>query len=518
MACISKIFWKRTYLFVEYLAEEMPVICLRKGTNEISFEVKQMEEGLFRGKLNLCIAEGRNMLSAGEWEFWINGQLCKKIADEVLLNLETLSNVYRYDNDKAYIITFQLNEQEKESYSLALTVDYMMRNPHPEKRKDSLSLVKRMFNLWYRWWCAVLPKRGNRILFLIENREDITGNTLAIYERMLARGLDQSYKITVSCRNVFTSKNNLWLWLKTIFQIARNDYIFVEDYVPVLGFLDLDKKTTIVQTWHAGFGFKSVGYGRFGLEGSPNPFESCHRKYTYGIIGNDYLREIYSEVWGIEKEALLATGMPRLSDFLDENVMNKKKSELYEEMPFLKDKYVITFAPTYRGSNQEEAFYDMEKLDLDALCELCEEKNAIVLMKFHPFLQNQKLVDDSYDKYLIDVSNYNLNDLHYVTDVLITDYSSCFYDFILLGKPVVFYVYDEVTYSATRGVHRPVSKVAPGKICRTFAELMETLKNRDYLETEVPNYMIDKCSLKQEFSASDKVIDYVIFGKKDLDV
>ena len=518
MACVVKIFWKRTYLLVEYLGEEMPNICLKKENIKVPFEMKQLEGNLYRGKLNVCIAEGRSMLSAGTWTLEIDKKDYADFNDEVLLNVEALSNVFRYDNDKAYIVTFFLEEIGREQISLKLQVDYMMKNPHPESRRDALAPKKKMFNLWYRFWRKIKPKTGKNILFLIENREEVTGNMEALYNRMMERELHKTHNITVSSRNIFKRKSNLLEWLLVVYRIAKNDFIFVEDYVPVLGFLDLDEKTVVVQVWHAGFGFKSVGYGRFGLEGSPNPFESCHRKYTYGIIGNDHLRDIYSEVWGIEKENLLATGMPRLSNFLDEDRIQEKSQMIYEKLPVLEGKQVITFAPTYRGSNQKDAYYDMERVDQKALYDFCEKTNSVVLMKFHPFLQGQELVKEKYKKNLIDVSELNLNDLLYVTDVLITDYSSCFYDFILLNRPVLFYVYDEVEYSAIRGVHRQVSKVAPGTICKTFEELMNALENKVYIDAEVPKFMIDKCSLRQGYTANDKIIDYVIFDKKDIDV
>lgn len=177
---------------------------------------------------------------------------------------------------------------------------------------------------------------------------------------------------------------------------------------------------------------------------------------------------------------------------------------------------MITFAPTYRGSNQKEAYYDMNRIDQEQLYDFCEKNNSVVLFKFHPFLKGKHLVNEKYEKNLIDLSDYNINDLFYITDVLITDYSSCFYDYILLKKPVLFYVYDEELYSATRGVHRPVSKVAPGKICKSFPELMDALEQTDYEFVEIPDFMIDRCSKHEEMTASDKVIDYVILGEKDI--
>lgn len=514
MAEIERIFWKRTYLFIEYRSrEEEELFLLSSKGKKVPFQQKELESGLFRGKLNICIAEGRRMLGAGEWEIFVGNDAT--ISEDVMLNLETLSEVFRYDQDKAYIVTFHLEEKSEDHFGIKLKADYMERNLHPERRRDRLFLVKAGLNLWYQLICRLSMKRGNRILFLSENREEMTGNLKAIYERMVERELDKQYVLDQSFRNIFTKRQNPLDWLYTVSKIATHDYIFVEDYVPVLGFLNLDKRTVVVQTWHAGFGFKSVGYGRFGLEGSPNPFQSCHRKYTYGLVGNEHLKEIYSEVFGIEKEALLPTGMPRLSNFLNDEIRKETRERLYQEMPFLKERYVITFAPTYRGNNQKEAYYDMNRIDEKRLNEFCEKHNAVILFKFHPFLKGKKLLSEKYNQNLIELPEQNLNDLFYITDILITDYSSCFYDYILLEKPVLFYVYDEEQYSATRGVHRPVSKVAPGIICKSFEELMVALEKSEYERIEIPEFMLDKCIEKEGKTASDQVIDEIILGKRN---
>lgn len=512
---IVRMFWKRTYLFVEYRSENQVQLYLRsmKG-KKIIFHQKQLEKNIFRAKLNVCIAEGREMLGEGEWV------LCSDeapfLSKNVMQNLEVLSQVFRYDKDKAYIVTFHLEEEKDGRLSIQLKVDYMMKNPHPKRRVDKLLLVKMVLNIWYQVIYRLYPKKENRILFLAENRDELSGNLKALYDRLYQRGLDQQYVVHKSVRNIFTKKQSVLEWLSVVTKIACHDYIFVEDYVPALGFLNINKKTVIVQTWHAGFGFKSVGYGRFGLAGSPNPFHSCHRTYTYGLVGNEHLKEIYSEVFGIEEDALLATGMPRLSYFLDEKTIEETRNNLYQSMPFLQGKRVITFAPTYRGSNQKEAYYDLNQIDQKELYEFCEENNAVVLFKFHPFLKYKIKLDDQYKKNLIDLSEYNINDLFYITDILITDYSSCFYDYILLKKPVLFFAYDEEEYSATRGIHRPVSKVAPGPVCKSFHELMQELKKTDYKDVDIPKFMIDNCIKRDKMTASDKVIDYIILGKKDI--
>ena len=143
---------------------------------------------------------------------------------------------------------------------------------------------------------------------------------------------------------------NFFSWIKDINVIARSRYIFIDDYCPVFNFIDPDDDTVLIQVWHAGVGFKSVGYARFGISGSPDPYQSAHRRYDYALVGNGQLRDIYSEVFGIEQEALLATGMPRLDHFLDDERQTAAEQRLLAKYPWMGDGRVIVFAPTFRGA------------------------------------------------------------------------------------------------------------------------------------------------------------------------
>ena len=545
---ITNIFWRRTYLFIEFESNkdiELSIVQTRKNktTEELEIkkqhvlETKKLENNKYRSKINITIAEGRQLLDRGKWTFIYDNNLenTPKISNDILFHIEEFSKAFPYTGKfYAYVLFFNIckkidQESMIETYSLSMHSLYYRKNFNPYKRqwsevrnarslksfihKISIRVAKKLLNLYYQIISRILPKNGKKILFMSENREYIMDNLKAIDKRIKERGLDKEYKISYSFRNIFKSKKqNPFSWLVTITKIAKQDYIFVDDYVPVFSFLNLNKKTTLTQVWHAGFGFKLVGFGRFGIDGSPHPVESCHRKYTYGLVGNNNLKEIYSEVWGIEKESLLATGMPRLEHFLDKDVQDKVKEKLYSENPEFKGKKIINFAPTYRGSNQYNAYYDYSKLDFDKLSDFCKKNNAIILFSRHHFLTEELPLTEENKKYIFDISKYSLNDTFYITDILVTDYSSCFYDFLLLKRPVIFYTYDLATYSATRGVHRPVKKVSPGPICETFDELLNELEKANDNNFEIKDFLIDKCVANDQL-ASDKVIDYIILHK-----
>lgn len=541
---ITNIFWKRTYLFIEYDSHvdvKLSIVRLENNKKDSPkiiekhiFDTKKIDKYKYRAKMNITIAEGRDLLKSGNWVFVVDDDLSNtpNISEDILFNIEEYSRIFPYaKNFYAYVITFNVskNKEDKElldKYYLSMHVDYYQKNFKPHKRKWSeiksadskkeslrlgmVMLSKKVLNCYYQIVSHITPKNGKRILFMSENRDHIMDNLEAIDTRLKERGLDQKFKISYSFRNIFKKKSqNPFRWLKVITLVARQDYIFVDDYVPIFSSLNLHKKTTLVQVWHAGFGFKLVGYGRFGIDGSPHPSESCHRKYTYGLVGNNNLKEIYSEVWGIEKSSLLATGMPRLEHFLEKDRIAAIREKLYSDFPQFKGKKIINFAPTYRGSDQYNAYYDYSKLDFDRLADYCKKNNAIFIFGKHHFIRQEIPIKKSQEKYLYDMSKYKLNDTFYITDVLITDYSSCFYDFLLLKKPIIFYTYDRALYSSTRGVHRPIDKVAPGTICDNFDELMTALNNIDKSEKEVKDFLVDKC-LTNKVLASDQVINYIL--------
>lgn len=99
-----------------------------------------------------------------------------------------------------------------------------------------------------------------------------------------------------------------------------------------------------------------------------------------------------------------------------------------------------------------------------------------------------------------------------MADVLVTDYSSCFYDYLLLGKPVVFYVPDKVMYEVTRGVQRTVDEMAPGVVCDTFADFIQVLATDAYVDVEPDPSMLDRC-LERSGLASDRAIDTILLGR-----
>src|SRR5690606_18743309 len=113
--------------------------------------------------------------------------------------------------------------------------------------------------------------------------------------------------------------------------------------------------------------------------------------------------------------------------------------------------------------------------------DLCKKKNAVFIVKIHPFVSERLFIPREMEDVFFDLSfEREINDLLFVTDVLITDYSSTCFEFALLGGPMVFYAYDLEEYIAQRDFYYPYREFVPGRICESLEELIQALEAEDF--------------------------------------
>lgn len=481
--------------------------------------------------LNMAAVKGREFLDNGQWRIAAivsKGFCVTSVTTELGYHLDEMTRVFRYGRGKyAYNLSFSLTCFDGENLELYFNNYFMIMNKKWRKRKYIkeaftfsgklnrfyMFFVIRLIRIFYHTVAFLTPKTGKRILFMTETKNYLWGNLKYIDDRLKARGLDKEFILTYSCRKAVGEHTSILSWVKTVFNVARQDFVFVDDYAPLFGFFKLSKKTKLIQVWHAGEGFKSVGYSRFGKDGSPFPSESCHKAYTYALTGSKNLIKVYEEVFGIERDAFLPVGMPRLDDFQEEEKIAQFRKAFYEKYPKLKNKKVILFAPTYRGTGQRDAYYDYDQLDLEKIYDFCQNE-YVFLVKMHPFVKEHISIPIKLKDRIFDFGDYpDINELYYITDLLITDYSSNYYEYALMKKPVLFFTYDRHMYELTRGVHRSVKECAPGKVCDTFEEMMEALKTGDFEEEKIEQFVKENFG-EYDGHACDRVIDRILLAKE----
>ena len=538
---IDEMCWERIFLniFVRVsgCSNVEPLFYLKQENGKCEIPVEHsVENGRYRICINIACVSDRSFLENGRWLLTAvlpdgtsgrEEHVCK-ISSETAYRLDDLSRIFKYaENQMAYNISFGVSSHDEKTLDFYIDSYFLEENRKWRRRRyvrevrSGRDKLKRFFmyasiiliRCYYHVLYALTPKKGSRVMLMSETKDVLWGNLKYIDDRIRQRHLDDKFRMTYSYRSAagkHQSAGDITSWIKVVTKIAMQDVIFVDDYAPVFGFFRLGKKTKLIQVWHAGEGFKSVGYSRFGKDGSPFPMGSCHKQYTHVITGSEHLVDVFREVFGIEKEAFYPVGMPRIDGFLDENRISAFRKDFYERYPELEDKRIILFAPTYRGAEQKEAYYDYDRIDLTRIYEFCKGNNYVFLIKMHPFVKELISIPEEYSDAVYEFSGYpNINDLYYITDILITDYSSNYFEYALMQRPVIFYTYDREIYELTRGVHRSIRENAPGRVCDTFDELMQALTDGDFEEEKIKKFVEDNFG-EYQGNASDRVIDEIL--------
>lgn len=151
------------------------------------------------------------------------------------------------------------------------------------------------------------------------------------------------------------------------------------------------------------------------------------------------------------------------------------------------------YAPTYRDTGND--LIADSGLDVHDLDKRLGEEKAILLMKLHPSLRlRQEELGGLKNVHHVD-SSVDINPLLAYVDVLITDYSSIFFDFLLLNRPIVFFCFDLVSYRENnRSLYFDYEEVTPGVKARNHKELCNAL-----FSDEGQQWEVERSRVKNQF-------------------
>lgn len=238
-----------------------------------------------------------------------------------------------------------------------------------------------------------------------------------------------------------------------------------------------------LNTWH-GTPLKGLGKnmpGEFMVHGnvSRNFLQATHL-LSPNIHTSNTMMESY-DVAGIFNGKLAETGYPRIDSTI--NSTADEKSKLKKYLGLKEDSPVVLYAPTWRGG-QGKIETDIERIlqDIQAL----SGKNYQLVFRGHHFIE--KSLESVGMPVVLAGQEIDANRLLAIVDVLITDYSSIFFDFLPTKRPIIYYAYDLEEYSVTRGLYFSLDTM-PGSLCQSINEVLEAVQNN----IENPDvYEIDK--------------------------
>lgn len=271
------------------------------------------------------------------------------------------------------------------------------------------------------------------------------------------------------------------------------------------------KNQVYLQTWH-GTPLKRLAYDIEVPEGTSfyrsgmsqaemlNTYDIDVKRYDYFLSSSKYATEKFLSSFRMPKDIILETGYPRNEILLNFTQENVREIKLKYSIP--NDKKVILYAPTWRDNhfNHKGYLFNLE-VDFNKWQEKLGDE-YVVLFKPHYLISNKFSFENNQD-FVIDVKKcLDINELYIVSDILITDYSSVFFDYSLLKRPMYFYMYDIEEYqNKLRGFYIDINKELPGFIYSNENELLDSIKNNNC--KEITDDFINRFCILNAHASSD---------------
>lgn len=244
-----------------------------------------------------------------------------------------------------------------------------------------------------------------------------------------------------------------------------------------------------------------------------NCYGNSKSKKNYMDISSDFFSPFLESAFELKEEQMIPCGLPR-----NDALFSHKKENLLEEIrlryPGCK---IILYMPTFRQVKKTKQSFDPfvseYEFDKEMFLKLLEDKNLVFIHKPHPcdlVYLNNFIKNDRY----ITVGNEDFDELYNFigqTDLLITDYSSIYFDFIITQKPVILAPFDMEDYiTNSRKLYFDYSEMQAIS-AHNWKELIEILTNETY--APVSDAIVEKFAKYSDGHSCEKLMDYIL--KKD---
>lgn len=336
---------------------------------------------------------------------------------------------------------------------------------------------------------SFLIPRSRKKLAFGSFRNGYADNSKYLFEYAVEHGYDATW-LSASRKTVqaVRAKGLPAEWIlspRGVWKALRAKYWFVNSYTSDILF-SLSGNAIVVNLWH-GVGLKrcefNITTGTLAKRYVDHSFKEvffhpeCFRRPDYLISSTPFQSEMFSKAFRIPLSRCLNLGYPRNMQLMHAQAQQTAYHKVYLYMPTWRDSQLDVFA---------------QHFDLEQLEEILAKQNSLMWLKPHPNTKVESIKDYQHIK-LIDRKE-DVYGLFAQTDVLITDYSSVLYDYILLeGRDVILYLYDQDEYIKDRDFYYPFEENTCGKRCHNWEELIHTIQNEEYrLEPSERQRILDK--------------------------
>ncbi|HAM80640.1 CDP-glycerol glycerophosphotransferase family protein [Ornithinibacillus bavariensis] len=375
---------------------------------------------------------------------------------------------------------------------------------------------------FYAYFLSLVSVDKNLILYESYQGKNISGNPYAFYKELIK---DPDFKKVKHVWAVNDKKQFAKFLPKTagvkVKVIERNTISYVK-YMAKAKYLinntsfpqlfQKRRNQVYINTWH-GTPLKTLGRDiKSSKINSHSNLQHNFLHVDYMVMPNRFTFEKLASSFDIEDlytGKVIDAGYPRV-----DLTFHTNPNEMKKRLDIPQDKNVILYAPTWRNESGTEKATEEIYQNFVELKEHLPESFEIIL-KVH-YLVFQKFQEKGLSKYCVP-DFIDTNELLSCVDILITDYSSIFFDFLHTKKPIIFLAYDMNEYETERGFYIP-SEELPGPICPSVKSVISEILSLQETKEKYRNQydkMLSHLSYNDDGNATRRAIDIIFRNQKN---
>lgn len=274
-----------------------------------------------------------------------------------------------------------------------------------------------------------------------------------------------------------------------------------------------------LETWH-GTPLKRLAFDMGdNFSAAPGYKKSIYqmtRKWDHLIAPNRFSSDIFRSCFMYDAN-MLEYGYPR-NDILHSPDRDAIAASIRQKLGIPLDKKTILYAPTWR----DDEYYAAGKYKFTLKLELPKLKEAlgdeyVILLRTHYYIAD-KVDVTGMEGFVYNLSSYSdIADIYLISDICITDYSSVFFDYANLKRPMLFYTYDIDKYrDMLRGFYFDMESTVPGPLLYTTEEVIDAVRNIDSVNARFADRyeaFYERFCGWEDGHAAENVAEEVILGR-----
>lgn len=326
----------------------------------------------------------------------------------------------------------------------------------------------------YQKGCS-MPVTKGKVLFADAHHNELTGNMKPVYQKLQEAGCT----IEVFCRDFHEmSVGDTIVFMRRFMRAyAQAEFVFISSYFLPVSSCTKRKETTVVQLWHSGGLMKKMGYDT--EEDIPKNYKgNPTANFDLVTVSAPVCERVWEQAFHLPQGRAAALGLARTDKYFDPEWNETNIQRFYEYYPEAKGKKICVYAPSFAGNAAHPYNRGIESGILDVMKNLIGEWFFVI--KVHPSMEKD------YPDCHCDLAT---DELFAAADLLITDYSSVLYDYLIYQKPFILYAPDLEEYRQKRGFYLEYESL-PAPVLKSPNDLERALKEQDWLPylSRLPEY------------------------------